>query len=84
MSETTDVIKMRIDWASLNHSITVSDLEEFCDICDDGSEDEFVFLTVEPAQFCYSREKSNKTLKDKILLSKAIFKIMIVTRLFLR
>ena len=68
----------------MNHSITVSDLEEFCDICDDGSEDEFVFLTVEPAQFCYSREKSNKTLKDKILLSKAIFKIMIVTRLFLR
>ena len=64
--------------------MTVFDLEEFCDICDDGSEHEFVFLTVEPAQFCYSREKSNKTLKDKILLSKAIFKIMIVTRLFLR
>ena len=64
--------------------MTVSNLEEFCDICDDGSEDEFVFLTVEPAQFCYSREKSNKTLKDKILLSKAILKIRIVTRLFLR
>ena len=70
VSGTTNVFKMRI----LSHSITVSDLEEFCDICDDGSEDEFVFLTVEPAQFCYSREKSNKTLKDKIF----------VTRLFLR
>ena len=68
----------------MNHSITVSDLEEFCDICDYGSEDEFVFLTVEPAQFCYSREKSNKTLEDKILLSKAILKIMIVTGLFVR
>ena len=68
----------------MNHSMTVSNLEEFCDICDDGSEDEFVFLTVEPAQFCYSREKSNKTLEDKILLSKAILKIMIVTRLFVR
>ena len=68
----------------MNHTMILSDLEEFCDICDDGSEDKFVFLTVEPAQFCYSREKSNKTLKDKILLSKAILKIMIVTRLFLR
>ena len=67
--------------------MTVSDLEEFCDICDDGSEDEFVFLAVEPAQFCYSRKKSNKTLKDKILFSQAflkIYSIMIVTRLFLR
>ena len=64
--------------------MTVFNLEEFCDICDYGSEDELVFLTVEPAQFCYSREKSNKTLKDKILLSKAILKIMIVTQLFVR
>ena len=59
--------------------MTVSDLEEFCDICDDGSEDEFVFLTVEPAQFCYSREKSNKTLKDKILLYQAFLNIYILT-----
>ena len=57
----------------------VSDLEEFCDICDDSSEDEFVFLTVEPAQFCYSREKSNKTLKDKILLYQAFLNIYILT-----
>ena len=78
---------MRIHGASLNHFITMSDLEEFSDICDDGSEDEFVFLTVEPAQFCYSREKSNKTLKDKILLCQAfltIYIITIVTRLFQR
>ena len=45
--------------------MTLSDLEEFCDICDYGSEDELVFLAVEPAQFCYSREKSNKTIKTQ-------------------
>ena len=59
--------------------MTVCDLEEFCDICDYGSEDELVFLTVEPAQFCYSREKSNKTLKDKILLYQAFLNIYILT-----
>ena len=63
----------------MNHSMTVSDLEEFCDICDYGSEDEFVFLTVEPAQFCYSREKSNKTLEDKILLYEAFLDIYILS-----
>ena len=57
--------------------MTVPDLEEFCDICDDSSEDEFIFLTVEPAQFCYSREKSNKTLKDKILLYQAFLYIYV-------
>ena len=57
--------------------MTVSNLEEFCDICDDSSEDEFLFLTVEPAQLCYPREKSNKTLEDKILLSQAFLYIYI-------
>ena len=61
--------------------MTVSDLEEFCDICDDGSEDEFVFLAVEPAQFSYSREKSNKTLKDKTLLSQVFLKTYIKLQL---
>ena len=61
--------------------MTVSDLEEFCDICDYGSEDEFVFLTVEPAQFCYSREKSNKALKDKTLLSQVFLKTYIKLQL---
>ena len=67
--------------------MTVSDLEEFCDICDDGSEHEFVFLTVEPAQFCYSREKSNKTLKYKFSCLRRFLRyilIKIVTRLFQR